>query len=267
VIPELDLICTASNDSTICIYRYPNPTEPISILKGHTSTVCALAEGNSPNVLLSGSWDKTARIWTNIESSQNAIVIEGHDAAVWAVARLASGKYATGSADKNICIWNEKGEKLVVLKGHKDCVRGLLSLPDGSLLSCSNDAVIRHWNSAYECVKEFHGHSNYIYSIARSDFWGDDIFMSASEDSTIRLWSLKEGALGGSLALPAQSVWSIAGLRNGDIITGSSDAVVRIFSMSADRFAGQEAQTAFETAVDIRIKESSKELGGVNVNE
>ena len=261
------MICTASNDSTICVYRYPSPSEPLSILKGHTATVCALATGSSPNVLLSGSWDKTARIWTNIESSQNAIVIEGHDAAVWAVAKLASGKYATGSADKNICIWNEKGSKLVVLKGHKDCVRGLLSLPDGSLLSCSNDAVIRHWNSAYECIKEFHGHTNYIYSIARSDFWGEDIFVSAGEDSTVRMWSLKDGALGGALALPAQSVWSIAGLPNGDIITGSSDAMVRIFSICPGRFADDEIQAAFNVSVEVRIKESSKELGGMNVNE
>ncbi|XP_055539383.1 phospholipase A-2-activating protein [Wyeomyia smithii] len=267
VLEENDWICTASNDATICVYKYPNAVEPLVILKGHTSTVCALAKGNSSNVLISGSWDKSAKIWTNVGSSQASVTLVGHDAAVWAVARLASGKYITGSADKTIVVWNEQGGKLVVLKGHKDCVRGLCALPKDGFLSCSNDAVIRHWNETYECVKEFHGHNNYIYSISRSDFWGDDVFITCGEDSTIRMWSLKEGALGDKLQLPAQSVWCVAGLRNGDIVAGASDAMVRVFTASADRAAPHDSQEAYRLAVEVRIQESTKQLGGMNVND
>ncbi|XP_055612455.1 phospholipase A-2-activating protein [Uranotaenia lowii] len=267
VIEENDWICTASNDGTICVYKYPSAMEPLVVLKGHTSTVCALAKGNAANVLISGSWDKSAKIWTDVGASLASLTLIGHEAAVWAVARLASGKYATGSADKTIFIWNEKGEKLVVLKGHKDCVRGLCSLPKGGFLSCANDATIRYWSESYECVKEFHGHTNYIYSIARSDFWGEDVFISSGEDSTIRMWSLKDGALGDVLQLPAQSVWSVAGLRNGDIVAGSSDAMVRVFSSNADRQAPQDVQDAFKLSVDVRMQESSKQLGGMNVND
>lgn len=267
VIEENDWICTASNDATICVYKYPSSMEPFIVLKGHTSTVCALAKGNSPNVLISGSWDKSAKIWTNIASSQASVTLVGHEAAVWAVARLSSGKYVTGSADKSIFVWSDKGEKLVVLKGHKDCVRGLCALPRDGFLSCSNDATVRHWNDSYECVKEFHGHTNYIYSISRSDFWGDDVFVTSGEDSTIRMWSLKEGALGDALQLPAQSAWSVAVLRNGDIAVGSSDAMVRIFTASSDRAADSDAQVAYNVAVEVRISESTKQLGGMNVND
>lgn len=267
VIEENDWICTASNDATICVYKYPNAVEPLTVLKGHTSTVCALAKGSSSNVLISGSWDKSAKIWTNVGTSQVSLTLVGHDAAVWAVARLVSGKYVTGSADKSIFVWNEQGEKLVVLKGHKDCVRGLCALPKNGFLSCSNDAVIRHWNDTYECVKEFHGHTNYIYSISRSDFWGDDVFITSGEDSTIRMWSLKEGALGDKLQLPAQSVWAVAGLRNGDIVAGASDATVRVFTTNADRTAALDCQEAYRLSVEVRIKESTKQLGGMNVND
>ncbi|XP_053693929.1 phospholipase A-2-activating protein [Sabethes cyaneus] len=267
VIEENNWICTASNDATICIYKYPKAVEPFVILKGHTSTVCALAKGNSSNVIISGSWDKSAKIWTNVGTSQASVTLVGHEAAVWAVTRLVSGKYVTGSADKSIFVWNEDGKKLVVLKGHKDCVRGLCSLPKNGFLSCSNDAVIRHWNDTYECVKEFHGHTNYIYSISRSDFWGDDVFITSSEDSTIRMWSLKEGALGDKLQLPAQSVWSVVGLRNGDIVAGSSDAMVRVFTANADRAAPQDIQEAYRLAVVVRVQESTKQLGGMNVND
>lgn len=51
---------------------------------------------------------------------------------------MKNGKFASGSADKNIFIWNANGEKLVVLSGHTDCVRGLEPVND-ALLSCSND--------------------------------------------------------------------------------------------------------------------------------
>ncbi|XP_058818006.1 phospholipase A-2-activating protein [Topomyia yanbarensis] len=267
VIEENGWICTASNDATICVYKYPSAMEPFVVLKGHTSTVCALAKGNSSNVLISGSWDKSAKIWTNVGSSQASVTLVGHEAAVWAVARLSSGKYVTGSADKSIFVWNETGERLVVLKGHKDCVRGLLALPGNGFLSCANDAVIRHWNDSYECVKEFHGHTNYIYSISRSDFWGDDVFITSGEDGTIRMWSLKLGPLGNELQLPAQSVWSVAALRNGDIVAGSSDAMVRVFTTCEDRAAPQDMQEAFKLAVEVKINESTKQLGGMKVND
>uniref|UniRef100_A0A182MZ99 Phospholipase A-2-activating protein n=1 Tax=Anopheles dirus TaxID=7168 RepID=A0A182MZ99_9DIPT len=262
-------VCTASNDATICVFQYPagNVTEPIGVLKGHTSTVCALAAGHNASTLISGSWDKTAKIWTNAPGSNANITLVGHEAAVWAVACLPNGRYVSGSADKNICVWNERGEKLVVLKGHKDCVRGLCPLPQGGFLSCSNDATVRHWSDTYECVKEFHGHSNYIYSIGRSDAWGDEVFVTGGEDSTIRMWHLREGALGGVLEMPAQSVWAVAGLRNGDIVAGTSDALVRVFTSAADRAAPDETLAAYRVAVEVRQSESAKQLGGMNVND
>lgn len=206
----------------------------------------------------------TARIWSNLDISSSSLELKGHDAAVWAVAKLTGGKYVTGSADKNIFVWNSKGEKLRVLKGHTDCVRGLIGLSNGSLLSCSNDATIRLWNDTYDCINEFHGHANYIYGIAMLD---EGHFVTCSEDSTIRLWSVEKGALGDSLKIPAQSVWSVACTGTGDIVAGSSDGCVRVFTNNPSRFAAVETIEAFQVAVDTRIAEQSKELGGVKVND
>lgn len=241
-------------------------TTPFATLKDHTNTVCALSQGITPNTLISGSWDQTARVWNSLDVNASSIELKGHDAAVWAVATLKSGKYATGSADKTIFIWNAKGEKLVVLKGHTDCIRGLVSLEDGTLLSCSNDATIRHWSDTYDCLKEFHGHSNYIYTIAMNPALGD-VFVTGSEDNTIRLWSIAEGPLGEALTLPVQSVWSVACTDQGDIVTGSSDGVVRVFSNSKTRIASADVLAAFDVAVETRQTEQSKELGGVKVND
>lgn len=260
-------ICTGSNDHNICCYKL-NSLTPFITLKGHSGTVCSLVVAtNKERTIVSGSWDKTAKVWTINETGFNCVSFEGHDGAVWAVCALKDGKYATGSADKMIFIWNSLGEKLLVLKGHTDCVRGLANLPNGSLLSCSNDATIRLWNDSWECVREFHGHSNYIYAIALVPGLGPDVFVTGSEDSTLRLWSATSGALGDALDIPAQSVWAVTSLTNGDIVAGCSDAVIRIFTNDPDRKAKQEVLNVHQLAVETRKAQLLQTLGGIKVND
>lgn len=218
-------------------------------------------------MLLSGSWDKMAIVWKIAGFGEpTTIKLEGHEAAVWSVCALKSGKFVTGSADKSIIYWNGNGEKLKVLKGHKDCVRALLALPNDSIISASNDAVIKFWNEDGECVKELNGHTNYIYSIAFNFELGENVIVSGGEDSTLRMWNLN-GELGKPITLPAQSVWSVACLKNGDIVTGTSDGVVRIFTRDSSRYADEQTLSTFNAAVDIRIREANLQLGGVKVNE
>lgn len=226
-----------------------------------------LAAGAQSGFLLSGSWDKTARVWAIAGLGQStSIVLEGHEAAVWAVVALPSGRFITGSADKNIIYWGANGERLKTLKGHKDCVRGLLILPNNQLASAGNDAVIKIWDEDGECLRELSGHTNYIYCIARNPALGDDIFVTGGEDSTICLWNA-DGQLGGSIALPAQSVWSVTCLNNGDIVTATSDGVIRIFTRDPLRVADEATLTAYNVAADIRKKEAMTTLGGVKVTE
>lgn len=226
-----------------------------------------LAAGNENGILLSGSWDKTAIVWKiNGTGEHNSIKLEGHEAAVWSVCALKSGKFVTGSADKNIIYWNSNGEKLKVLKGHKDCVRALLSLPNDSIISASNDATIKFWNEDGECVKELCGHTNYIYSMAFNYQMGDGVFVSGGEDSTLRMWSI-DGELGDAITLPAQSVWAVACLKNGDILTGTSDGIVRIFTKDSGRFADTQTMATFNASVEARVREATTTLGGVKVNE
>lgn len=161
-------------------------------------------------MLLSGSWDKTAIVWKIAGFGEpTTMKLEGHEAAVWAVTALKSGKFVTGSADKSIIYWNGSGEKLKVLKGHKDCVRALLSLPNDSLISAGNDAAIKLWNEDGECIRELDGHTNYIYSLAFNKHLGDNVIVSCGEDSTLRMWNY-DGALGAPITLPAQSVWAVS---------------------------------------------------------
>lgn len=257
------LICTGSNDATICIYKEDGYV-PACVLKGHDSTVCSISKGVERMSIVSGSWDKTARIWTIDESGIScAVVLKGHEGAVWSAISLPNKQFVTGSADKTIVYWNADGDRLKVLKGHTDCVRGLASLGDGSLVSCANDAVIRYWNEDGECVRELCGHSNYIYSLAQNLALGRGIIVSGGEDSSLRMWNVDSGELGSPIIHPTQSVWSVACLKNGDIVTGSSDGVVRVFTRDSDRFASEAVRNAFSEAVKVRVEKMNEELGGM----
>lgn len=234
------LICTGSNDSTILLFE-PGKLEPVAKLIGHSSTVCALATGRF-GFLVSGSWDKTARVWLN---QKCVMTLEGHNAAVWAVAVISEkGQMLTGSADKTIKMW-KAGKVERTFHGHEDCVRGLAVIDDASFLSCSNDATVRQWITTGDCVNVFYGHTNFVYSLVLLPNGTD--FVTSGEDRTCRVW--KDGECVQTITHPTESVWCVTALANGDIVTGASDGVMRVFTREAQRMALQEDQTAFEDLV------------------
>ena len=86
--------------------------------------------------------------------------------------------------------------------------------------------------------------------------------MSSSEDRTVRIWRGSDCIQ--TITHPAISVWSVAVCsENGDIVSGASDRVVRVFSQSKEREADSQAIRNFEDSV----KSSSipqQQVGDVN---
>ena len=126
--------------------------------------MCALAI--RPGFIMSGSWDKTARIWQFDGST--VLTLTGHTAAIWAVEVLKCSASPseiitlTGSADKTIKMWLGDSP-LQLYKGHTDCVRALAVVDANRFLSAANDATIKLWVTGGECLSTFYGHTNYIY--------------------------------------------------------------------------------------------------------
>ncbi|GAA5802174.1 hypothetical protein HPULCUR_007635 [Helicostylum pulchrum] len=86
-------------------------------------------------------------------------------------------------------------------------------------------------------------------------------FVSSGEDRTVRVW--KDGQCIQTLQQPCISVWSVAGLPNGDIVVGGSDSVVRVFTREAERMAVPEAQKEFD---DLLANQAipANQLGDIN---
>jgi phospholipase A-2-activating protein len=75
----------------------------------------------------------------------------------------------------------------------------------------------------------------------------DGRFVSSGEDRTVRVW--QDTSCIQTITLPAVSVWSVAACPNGDIIAGSSDKMARIFTTDPGRVADAAVEAEFNEAV------------------
>ncbi|KAG7212515.1 hypothetical protein KM043_012825 [Ampulex compressa] len=256
-------IITGSNDNTICVY-VADHTEPMTKIEAHQDTVCKLKTGKTYGMFLSSSWDMTAKLWDINDLSKPQLTMKGHVAAVWCVVDLPCGFIVTGSADKMIIVWTKDGSVQHKLSGHKDCVRDIIAINNDEFVSCGNDAIMYHWNASMGvCIKSYCGHENYIYSITAVP--NGEYLYTSGEDRTIRIWHNNE--IHQTINLPTLSVWCIDLLQNGDIVAGSSDSMVRIFSADPARYADPDNLQKFEKEVADSKLYAQQELGGIKIKD
>lgn len=214
--------------------------EPLYYLMGHESNVCAL--DSKFGIVVSGSWDKTARVWENGKVKH---ILKGHSQAVWAVAVLSKSLMLTGSADKTIRLWKD-GVCKKIFNGHTDAVRSIDILSESTFVTCSNDASVRMWSiDSEECISELYGHTSFIYSVKALE--NGDI-VSSGEDRSCRVW--RGGECVQVITLPCISLWSVAvNKETGDFAVGGSDHIIRVFTRDPLRAAPELEQKQLEETV------------------
>ncbi|ERL89805.1 phospholipase A-2-activating protein [Dendroctonus ponderosae] len=257
------LVVTGGNDSVILVYK---PSEPFSTftIKEHSNTVCALGKANEANAFLTGSWDTNAKYIKISETPKCIVTFTGHTEAIWGVTQLKDNRIVSASADKTLIVWSSDGQKLQSLSGHTDCVRAVIEAPAlNAFLSISNDASIKVWSYGGDLIDTYYGHTSYIYDIAVCK--DSQSFVTSDEDRTVRYWENGENTQ--TIMLPAQSVWSVACLNNGDIVTGSSDGLVRVFTQDKSRYADEAALTKYREEGLALERQSKQEFGGVKVSD
>ncbi|EWG55072.1 hypothetical protein FVEG_13123 [Fusarium verticillioides 7600] len=239
------------------------------LLIGHSHNVCTLDVSSDGKYLVSGGWDGQARVWSP-QKWETELSLSGHESmAVWSVVAFDDHTVVTGCADKNIRIFDLRqstaGEVSPSSIIHTpDVVRALCRVPNGhpsgaDIASASNDGTIRLWKLNGQQVAELHGHESFVYCLASLPT-GE--LASSGEDRTVRIWKGTECVQ--TITHPAISVWTVAANpETGDIVTGASDSIARVFTRSPDRTADQATLTEFEESV----KASSipqQQVGGVN---
>jgi WD40 repeat protein len=124
--------------------------EPIT---GHSNWITSAEFSPDGKRLVSGSFDKTVRIW-DAQTGKQLVVCGDNDAShserVLSVGFSPNGLFvASGSWDRTVCVWDARTGNLILgpLKGHVDWVQCVqFSLDGAHLASCSDDGAIRFWD-------------------------------------------------------------------------------------------------------------------------
>ncbi|ETW77107.1 hypothetical protein HETIRDRAFT_441691 [Heterobasidion irregulare TC 32-1] len=209
------------------------------------SQVSSVAFSRDGTRIVSGSHDKTIRMWDSSTGKAVGEPLEGHTDRVWSVALSRDGtRIVSGSSDKTIRMWDSSTGKVVgePLEGHTDRVWSVAFSRDGTrIVSGSSDKTIRMWDSSTgKAVGEpLEGHTGPVGSVAFSR--DGTRIVSGSSDKTIRMWDSSTGkAVGEPLEGHTDWVRSVAFSRDGTrIVSGSSDSTIRMWDSSTGKALGE----------------------------
>lgn len=208
--------------------------QDIALLRGHEDIVIALDVDWSGHWVVTGAKDNTARLW-RIDAANKSYecwaVFTGHAESLGAVA-LPTAVPPTSSAS------------------YKDP----LNNPPPFILTGSQDQTVKKWEvprkpqqkgekSRAQFTRK--AHDKDINALATHN--NSQVFASASQDKTVKIWSMAEGEVQGILRGHKRGVWSVRFspdkmpaiqgdngpvTSKGVVLTGSGDKTVKVWSLS-----------------------------------
>lgn len=216
------------------------PTIPIrnwrcvSNLVQHTDTVTCLTFSPNALMLVSGSADKSIKLW-KAGNGRLISTINGHSDTVACLATSPDGRIlASGSADCTIKLWQlGNGNLIRTFTGHSVTIFSLAFTPDGEVLvSGSGDGNIKLWQvNSGKLINTLTGHSDFVESIVITP--DSKTLASGSWDNTIKIWDLQSGRLVNTLTGHGGSIWAIALSPDGELLASiSGDNTIKLWQLS-----------------------------------
>ncbi|OAD67317.1 hypothetical protein PHYBLDRAFT_178344 [Phycomyces blakesleeanus NRRL 1555(-)] len=216
-------LAAATNSEQLRVYNVE--TQNCDLVYGHKDMIICIDRSNDGNVLVTGSKDKTARVWRiDVDAEHTsqkyvcAGVCVGHTESVGAIAfaRKSTNFMITGSQDRTIKYWNLRDidfSGLAPASGDND-----KNKPDGQV-----EASVR---SLYT----HQAHEKDINSISVAP--NDKVFATGSQDKTAKIWNVDTGALVGVCKGHKRGVWCTKFSPVDQVLaTSSSDKTVKIWSL------------------------------------
>ncbi|OMJ13147.1 Transcription initiation factor TFIID subunit 5 [Smittium culicis] len=214
-------------------------------LIGHSGPVYSLDISSDNKFMISGSEDKTVRLW-NLDTYSNLVSYRGHNYPVWDVTFSPINLYfASSSFDKTARLWScEHIYPLRIFAGHLSDVSCVKFHPNGNyLLTGSDDRTVRLWDvQRGKCVRLFTGHSGPITSICispngkvaatASTLMNKKRMLNKSENM-IKVWDLGSGKLMDEFLGHDEPVYSLCFNHESNLLlSGSADGSVKAWKIN-----------------------------------
>jgi len=197
----------------------------------YMNTIASVAFSPDGNRIVSGSADKSVRVW-DAKTGEQLRELQGHTGYVTSVAFSPDGnRIVSGSWDKSVRVWDGKtGEQLRELQGHTRLVFSVAFSSDGDrVVSGSEDSSVRVWDAKTgEQLRKLQGHTGPVHSVSFSS--DGNRIVSGSWDSSVRVWDGKTGEQLRELRGHVESVYSVSFSPNDNqIVSGSEDSLVWVW--------------------------------------
>ncbi|KAI0361058.1 WD40 repeat-like protein [Trametes cingulata] len=167
--------------------------------KAHDKDINSLDVAPNDRMLVSGSQDRTAKVWEIEYVASGAGVrgelrllgtCKGHKRGVWCVRfGRAERVLATGSGDKTVKLWNLDDFTCVkTFEGHTNSVLRVDFLNAGmQMVSTASDGLVKLWNVRdEECAATMDNHEDKVWALAVSS--DESTIVSGAADSVVTFW-------------------------------------------------------------------------------
>lgn len=288
--PDNQLIATSSLENTSRIWD-ANSGKLIHILSGHKDNIRSAKFNSTGQRIITASDDSTAKIW-DVFSGKLLFTLKGHEEVVVDAEFSPDGKLiATTSLDGSIIIWDcENGIRLktlyqnqefhaneinissdskYLLSDHTDGYSRVLDIKTGEILMTleANQAKFSK-NSKYvfACTNQNGAlfslktkkilfttalHSGYINDF---DFSADDnLILTASEDSSLFVWNVKEKKLEKQIKFTASFKTARFNQLNNTIVSGLSDGQIVIWDVTSGALKEIYSINNLNMDVDLKV--------------
>ncbi|EGP89455.1 uncharacterized protein MYCGRDRAFT_85141 [Zymoseptoria tritici IPO323] len=268
MMPKEPLIITGSRDSTLRVWKLPQPGDRqifqagppandrdnpyfLRTLSGHHNSVRAIAAHG--DTLISGSYDCTVRVW-KISTGDLLHRLQGHTQKVYSVVLDHDrGRCISGSMDNLVKVWDlASGACLHNLEGHTSLV-GLLDLSHDRLVSAAADSTLRIWDpESGSCKFTLSAHTGAI-----TCFQHDGQKVISGSDRTLKMWNVKNGECVRDLLTDLSGVWQVRFDERRCVAAVQRNALtyIEVLDFGASRDGVPESQRGRRVVVDCRGRE------------
>jgi guanine nucleotide-binding protein subunit beta-2-like 1 protein len=177
-----------------------SPLSLKGVLEGHSGWVTSIStSAENPNVIISGSRDKTVIVWSingpqgNYGYAKRAL--RGHNHFVSDVVFSSDAQCAISSSwDGTLRLWDvTDGHCIRRFVGHtKDVLSVALSADNRQIVSGGRDRVIKLWNTVGECKYDLNdrlnGHTEWVSCVRFSP--SNPLLVSCGWDKKVKVWNL-----------------------------------------------------------------------------